>query len=327
MNRVILIGFVILAGCGRQEKAGSNANPAAGQPSANLGNAASSKAGLQSLTEARKGFHSRLTGHRSGQAVDVPPGRLFRMVEYSSPAGKLTAYLTPDPKDGKKHAAIIWITGGDCNTIGDVWSSARPNDDQTARQYREAGIVMMFPSLRGGNKNPGVQEGFLGEVDDVLAAANELAKLSYVDPKRIYLGGHSTGGTLALLVAESTDRFRAVFSFGPASDVSNYDDEYTPFNRNDPREIEMRSPVRWLHSLDCPTFVFEGTTQGNMASLQDLMRASANPKAHFYAVKGASHFSILAPTNRLIAQKILGDEGQETNLSFTGSELNRPFGR
>ena len=44
----------------------------------------------------------------------------------------------------------------------------------------------------------------------------------YVDPDQIYLGGHSTGGTLALLVAESTDRFRAIFSFGPVANMRNY---------------------------------------------------------------------------------------------------------
>ena len=74
---------------------------------------------------------------------------------------------------------------------------------------------MMFPSLRGGNDNPGVREGFFGEVDDVLAAAEYLSKQAFVDPQRIYLGGHSTGGTLVLLVAECSGRFRAVFSFGP----------------------------------------------------------------------------------------------------------------
>lgn len=30
---------------------------------------------------------------------------------------------------------------------------------------------------------------------------------------------HSTGGTKALLVVESTDKFKAVFSFGPVSSV------------------------------------------------------------------------------------------------------------
>ena len=36
-----------------------------------------------------------------------------------------------------------------------------------------------------------------------------LAAQPYVDPARIYLGGHSTGGTLALLVAECSETFRA----------------------------------------------------------------------------------------------------------------------
>ena len=74
---------------------------------------------------------------------------------------------------------------------------------------------MMYPSLRGGNNNPGHMESFFGEVDDVLAARALLAKLPYVDPERIYLGGHSTGGTLALLVAECSGAFRGVFAFGP----------------------------------------------------------------------------------------------------------------
>ena len=29
----------------------------------------------------------------------------------------MTAYLSPNPKDGKKHPAIVWTTGGDCNSI------------------------------------------------------------------------------------------------------------------------------------------------------------------------------------------------------------------
>ena len=67
---------------------------------------------------------------------------------------------------------------------------------------------MMFPGLRGTSGNPGTQESFLGEVDDVLAAADFLRKVDYVDPSRIYLGGHSTGGTLALLVAEAGASFQ-----------------------------------------------------------------------------------------------------------------------
>jgi acetyl esterase/lipase len=168
-----------------------------------------------------------------------------------------------------------------------------------------------------------MKEGFLGEVDDVLAAAEFLAQQKYVDPGRIYLGGHSTGGTLVLLVAEYSDRFRAVFSFGPADDVSGYGPEYTPFDRSNPREVELRSPGRWLASIKTPTFVFEGTVQGNLSSLNAMARSSTNPNAHFLPVRGANHFSILAPATRLIADKILRDEGPASNLTFIEEEMGK----
>ena len=136
------------------------------------------------------------------EPVPVPPARLFRLVHYASPIGNLAAYVSQPPASGTKHPAMIWIFGGFGNGIGETaWEAASPANDQSARAFREAGIVTMYPSLRGGNNNPGYPEGFYGEVDDVLAAADYLARQPFVDPRRLYLGGHSTGGTLALLVA------------------------------------------------------------------------------------------------------------------------------
>jgi acetyl esterase/lipase len=284
-----------------------------------------------SLTQARQGFTTRLIRHETArEPVPEPPPSLFHIVRYTAPAGSLAAYLSPPPTDGKKHPVILWITGGDCNTIGDVWKEASPDNDQTARAFRDAGILMMFPSLRGGNENPGYKEGFFGEVEDILAAADYLAKQNFVDPNRIYLGGHSTGGSLVLLTAESSNRFRAVFSFGPVEDVTLYGsilgDDFLPFDVSNNKERELRAPGRWLHSIQSPVFVFEGTQPpGNLASLQAMSGSSTNPLVHFHAVRGANHFSILAPTTRLIADKILKDEGSATNLAFTEEELNRPF--
>jgi dipeptidyl aminopeptidase/acylaminoacyl peptidase len=56
---------------------------------------------------------------------------------------------------------------------------------------------------------------------------------------RIYLGGHSTGGTLALLVAESSDRFRSVFAFGPTDDIRGYGQENLPFPISNRKEAEL----------------------------------------------------------------------------------------
>lgn len=315
-----LLTLVALAGCKRP--AGPPPQAAASAQTTNQ----ASKA--VSLAEARKGFHTKLVRRESAkEPVPQPPPNLFRVVQYDASAGKMAAYLTPDPTDGKKHPAIIWITGGDCNTIDEVWEEAPPSNDQTAAAYRKAGIVMMFPSLRGGNVNPGFKEGFLGEVDDVLAAADFLARQAYVDPDRIYLGGHSTGGTLVLLVAECSERFRAIFSFGPTNDVRGYGPQYIPFDTSDAREVELRAPGRWLASIKSPTFVLEGTVQGNISALQAMARSSTNAKVSFLPVHGANHFNLLAPTNRLIAEKILRDHGPACNLSFTAAEVSKPFAK
>ena len=183
--------------------------------------------------------------------------------------GLLAAYLTPDPGDGRKHPAIIWITGGDCNTIDrGVWAQADPSNDQTAGAFREAGIVMMFPSLRGGNDNPGWKEGFFGEVDDVLAAAEFLRRSNMWIPRDCTWEDTAPAGRWFILVAESSDRFRAVFSFGPVDDVSGYGSQYLPINTWSRPEIELRSPIYWLHSVRSPTFVFEGTSQGQSRRTQ-----------------------------------------------------------
>jgi dienelactone hydrolase len=319
----VIVTILVLAGCSKQGM------PSQVPPAAGSATPTAPPSGGTTLTEARKGFKPK-TVKRTDEKDKVadPPPKLFSVVRYESPVGKLPAYLTPDPKDGKKHPAIVWITGGDCNSIGDeIWKDAPPSNDQTASAFRKAGIVMMFPSLRGGNENPGEKEGFFGEVDDVLAAADFLAKQDYVDPKRIYLGGHSTGGTLVLLTAECSARFRGTFSFGPVHDTAVYPPEFTPFDVTNRRELELQAPILWLSGIRAPVFVFEGAREGNIEALQAMEQTSKNPLIHFLPVRRADHFSILAPTTKLIAAKILADDGPTTNIEFTVEEVNRPAAR
>jgi len=66
-----------------------------------------------SFAEARKGFTTKIVRKSApGDPIVAAPSAIFRNVTYTSPAGKLKAYLSPDPKDGKKHPAIVWIFAG-----------------------------------------------------------------------------------------------------------------------------------------------------------------------------------------------------------------------
>jgi acetyl esterase/lipase len=282
------------------------------------------------LLQARTGFTTKLLRKDAdGVAAEEPPANIFQLVNYRAELGEMSAYVSPRPPDGKKHPAIIWIVGGFSNSIGpNEWTPAPVEDDQSASALRQAGIIMMFPSLRGGNDNPGFMENWYGEVNDVLAAEDYLSKLDYVDPKRIYLGGHSTGGTLAMLVSESSDKFRAVFAFGPIDDVRHYDPKELEFDPSDAKESELRSPIKWLAGIHTPTFAFEGTERpSNITPLKAMTGVCRNPVVHFYPVKGATHFTVLAPVTRLVAGKILLDSGPEVNITFTEDELAAPFSK
>jgi hypothetical protein len=52
-----------------------------------------------------------------------------------------------------------------------------------------------------------------------------------------------------------------------------------------------------------------------------MQRNSSNPAIHFYRVRGADHFSILAPMTRLLAARVLRDRGPVTNIEFNEDEL------
>ncbi len=80
------------------------------------------------LDQARKGFKTTLTRtDRTPAQPPPPPAGVFQLVRYDAAPGKMAAYVSPDPKDGRKHPAIVWITGGDCNSIDEgSWRTARP---------------------------------------------------------------------------------------------------------------------------------------------------------------------------------------------------------
>lgn len=275
--------------------------------------------GPPQLARERREFVTQVFAETARQPAAKPPAKLLSLVKYPTLLGENVAYVSPR-RGGDKRPAIIWIPGGFDWSVGEsAWAPAPRDNDQSARALREAGLVLMLPALRGSNDNPGQNECFFGEVDDVIAALDYLAKRPDVDPERIYLGGHSTGGTLALLVAASTDRFRGVFAFGPVADVRQYgaagEGGCLPADAAE-AEVRLRAPIHFVSDIHTPTFVFEGAANGNVDALEAL-REVASERVHFTLVPGADHFSILAPGTEVIARAILSGKVDDSSLVIT----------
>ncbi len=278
----------------------------------------------QSFAEAHDAFQTTLTTQDSdSDSIPEPPEGVFDLVKYPSKVGDLSAYVSSDPGDGQKHPMIIWVVGGWGNGISDFpWTYPEWENDQTGSAFWRSGVLTMYPSFRGGCGNPGHYETLFGEIDDIVSAYEYAASLPYVDPDRIYLGGHSTGATRALLAAEYTDQFRAVFCFGAVDDIKYHNNSQFTFDTAKKDEYVMRSPIHWLDDVKTPTFLIEGR-DGNAENLERMLEATENENIHGYVLEGADHFAPLGPITPLLAEKILADTGAESAISVTQEELEQ----
>ncbi len=207
---------------------------------------------------ARTDFHTKLV--RQGPAPQrygkVHAPQDAQEVDYTSGGLRLKAWVSRPAPGDRKRPGVVFLHGG--FAFGeDDWDQCRP--------FRTAGFAVMTPLLRGENGQPGSFSMFYDEVDDVLAAAAALARRPDVDAKRLYVAGHSAGGTLTLLAALASPGFKAAASFSGSCDrinfVRNGFQQVTPFSIGDIREFQMRSPVAYATSFKCPTRIFYGSEE------------------------------------------------------------------
>jgi dienelactone hydrolase len=311
------------------------ASPASVAASGPASHAASQPSGL--ATD-RKGFITKLLPGKSplargGGKADVPPAASqYSLIRYKSPAGNLVAYLSV-PKDTKKHPAVIWAHGG-YGGIGAYHCTPQPaEDDQTPKAFKDAGFVVMMPTWRGENDNLGRFEMFYGEIDDALAAIDYVSKLPSVDPSRIYIVGHSTGGTVTLLTALSSTKLRAAFSLGgcpdvaylPVIDPKGHPAAWDPAKNQE--EGRLRSAINFVETLKTPMWYFEGSESWySQSSLQmDRKGQAAEAPFHAFLMDGADHCNLVRPVTQLLAAKIAKDDGPACNIQITAAEVEDAY--
>jgi len=245
----------------------------------------------EDYAEARKKFQTKLIvdgpAPQGLEPMDIPPEA--QEIDYVSGELRLKAWVSRDPGDKEKKPAVLFLHDGFAFGMDD-WHMTQP--------FRDAGYVVLMPMLRGENGLPGSFSLFYNEVNDVLAAADVLKKLPYVDGKRMYLAGHSNGGTLALLVAMTSPRFRAAASFSGSPDQVHWtvvrsnmhgfggNQEGIPFDQTNPKESHMRSPLAFAESFKCPVRLYYGNQENYFkATNQKLAEVAKKKKLDVEAVE------------------------------------------
>jgi hypothetical protein len=101
-----------------------------------------------------------------------------------------------------------------------------------------------------------------------------------------------------MLTAMTTARFRAAASFSGSPDQAEWtkgQEQFIPFDRNDRREFQMRSPLAFATSFKCPARLYYGAKEiffdaltrrtATLAKQKNLdVEAIAVPGDHFGAV-------------------------------------------
>jgi dipeptidyl aminopeptidase/acylaminoacyl peptidase len=209
----------------------------------------------EDYAQARSRFRTKLLRKGLSPQPWEPVKRPAGVTEVEYPSGdlRLKAWVNRPAEANRRHPAVLFLHGGFAFGLED-WTISQP--------FRDAGFVVLTPMLRAENGQPGAFTFFYDEVEDVLAAAEFLGKQPYVDANRLYLAGSSAGGTLALLAAQANKRFRAAASYSASPDQAllvRHAKLDLPFDKTNPRELQLRSPLAYAASFKCPVRIYYAT--------------------------------------------------------------------
>jgi len=215
-------------------------------------------------------FHSIAMGAgRSGPGV--APGHGMRLCLYMPPGdhapGSLPCVLIAP-------AGSILVTGCELD--------AGQGDHPEHLPYVRSGFAVLAYSLDGEPPDsPGTSLMSLKRASETFLAARAgltnasiaidwlQARVPQVDQSRLYTAGHSSAGTMALVLAENDDRIEGCVAFAPCTDLSRR------FNPAQTSQLRLAipqldaffttyNPKTNEASLECPVFLFHARDDSNV---------------------------------------------------------------
>jgi len=221
--------------------------------------------------------------------------------------GRIWVYLPPHPAPGVKLPCVLVPPAGSRLFHG---MTLTEGDRQEHVPYAAAGFMVVSCDLSGpwpeGEKAAAQRQAidtFLkakGGVTDVLEAL-QVAADAYpqMDPKRIYIAGHSSAGTLALQVAASSDRIKACVAYAPVIDVEKKLGEKVmgvleTMSPGISRALHEASPAQRAEAIHCPVLLFHAlddraTPPASIENFKNALTAHQTP-AERISVETGGHF-------------------------------------
>jgi len=209
-------------------------------------------------------------------------------------AGKLNAWMIKpmnfDP--AKKYPVYINIYGGPgSNTVTDEFDG---NDYMYHQLLAQRGYIVFSVDPRGTmfqgtafKKSTYLQMGKL-ELEDFIAAAKELCKMTFVDKNRIGIQGWSYGGYMtSLAMTKGADYFKMGIAVAPVTNWRFYDNIYTERFMRTPQEnaagYDDNSPINFAKNVKGKYFLIHGSGDDNVhyQNSMEMITALTNANVQF----------------------------------------------
>jgi dipeptidyl aminopeptidase/acylaminoacyl peptidase len=198
-----------------------------------------------------------------------------RVQAVSADGTGVEAWLYPPPvrESGKRYPVLVYLHGGPQSFDGEYFDEGLEN-----QIFPAAGIGVLRVNYRGstsyGERFASAIRADWGrrELEDVLAALDQAARLPWVDGSRVGIGGWSYGGIVTLWAVGHSDRFRAasperfsadyLSSFGQDQWVAQYLAELGDPTANE--ELYRRlSPITYAAQMKTPLLMIAGEEDYN----------------------------------------------------------------
>jgi dipeptidyl aminopeptidase/acylaminoacyl peptidase len=175
----------------------------------------------------------------------------------------------PDFDSSKKYPVLMLIHGGPQGAWGQSWTYR-----WNAQVFASAGYVVVMPNPRG---STGYGQKFIDEIsgdwggkvyDDIMAVADHVAELPYVDSGRMAAAGGSYGGYMVNWILGHSSRFKALVSHAGVYDLRSMAGEteelwfpiweFSGMPWENPEMYARWSPSHFVKEFRTPTLVIHG---------------------------------------------------------------------